>query len=112
MPGKALAPFRPAGTGSAKPPGVTEPKSLLGLEEESRALAVRVLEYLKRHPNATDTVAGIARFWMKSDLAATPRKEVERIVMELVEQGLMQRTLKADGEWIYGLVRREEPEKR
>ncbi len=91
---------------------MNEPGHLSGLEDESRDLAVRVLEYLKRHPKATDTVAGIARFWMQSDLAATPRREVERIVMELVEQGLMQRTLKADGEWIYGLARKPKPEKR
>jgi hypothetical protein len=84
----------------------------LGQEEESRALAGRVLEHLKRHPNATDTVEGIARFWMQSDLAATPREEVEKIVTELVEQGFMQRTLKADGEWIYGRARERDAEKK
>ncbi len=59
-----------------------------------------MVEYLTRHPNATDTVEGIARFWLSGDRPATKR-EVEAVMIELVDRGLVKRRLKPDGEWIY-----------
>jgi len=71
---------------------------LLGFDDEIHGAARRILEYLELHPHATDTVEGISRFWLKGDLAA---EEVEDVVRELVAGGLVEQTLKPDGEWIY-----------
>ncbi len=65
--------------------------------------AAGLLDYLRRHPNARDTLEGIASFWL-GGVAAQTREEIEQAVMDLVEEGVMERRLKPDGEWLYGLA--------
>lgn len=83
-------------------------RALHGLHGEKRVLAARVLEYLTRYPNASDTLEGIARFWLRGDCPATSR-EMEEVMIELVDRGLVERRLKPDGEWIYRRTRDPAP---
>ncbi|HXV61893.1 MAG TPA: hypothetical protein VEK15_14445 [Vicinamibacteria bacterium] len=53
---------------------------------EQSELALRILDYFRRHPNAKDSVEGIARFWVGAD-----PMEVRRVLDKLVNMKLVDR---------------------
>ena len=55
------------------------------------------------HPDAADTAAGIASWWLEDEDVAV--ELVERVVQGLVEGRVMERRLTPDGAAIYGLAR-------
>jgi DNA-binding IclR family transcriptional regulator len=49
-------------------------------------LALRILDYFRRHPQAKDSVEGIAQFWVSADPVEV-RRALDRLVdMKLVEK--------------------------
>ncbi len=49
-------------------------------------LALRILDYFRRHPQAKDSVEGIAQFWVSADPIEV-RRALDRLVdMKLVEK--------------------------
>ncbi len=53
---------------------------------EDSQLASRILDYFQRHPQAKDTVEGIARWWVSADPVGV-RRVLDRLVdLELVER--------------------------
>ena len=72
----------------------------------SPQLPERIMEYLKLHPNAADTVDGIASWWL-GDEGDPAAEAVEHAVLELVDKGFMERRRTPDGAAIYGLSRRQ-----
>lgn len=64
----------------------------------------RILEHLEIHPDAADTAAGIASWWLEDNEDVTVAA-VEQAVVELVEGGVMERRRTPDGATIYGLAR-------
>jgi DNA-binding IclR family transcriptional regulator len=49
-------------------------------------LALQILDYLRRHPQAKDSVEGIAQFWVSADPVEV-RRALDRLVeMKLVEK--------------------------
>ncbi len=46
---------------------------------EDSQLALRILDYLRRHPQAKDSVEGIARFWVNAD-AIEVRRALDKLV--------------------------------
>jgi len=53
--------------------------------KESR-LALQILDYLRRHPQAKDSVEGIAQFWVSADPIEV-RRALDRLVdMKLIER--------------------------
>jgi hypothetical protein len=63
----------------------------------------KILEHLEVHPDAADTVAGIASWWFEGDEPGVDA--VERALLGLVDTGVMERRLTLDGTPIYGLAR-------
>lgn len=51
---------------------------------EDSQLALQILDYLRRHPQAKDSVEGIARFWVSADPL-----EVRRALDKLVDLKLV-----------------------
>ncbi len=64
--------------------------------EESQ-LALQILDYLRRHPQAKDSVEGIARFWVNADPV-----EVRRALDRLVELKLVEKRANAATD-LYGM---------
>jgi hypothetical protein len=66
--------------------------SLQGVVEigEDSQLALRTLDYLRRYPQAKDSVEGIARFWVNTDLI-----EVRRSLDKLVDLKLVVKRVNA-----------------
>lgn len=60
-----------------------DPAAAVDVGEES-PLALRILDYFRRRPNAKDSVEGIARFWVDADPI-----EVRRALDKLVDLDLV-----------------------
>ncbi len=49
-------------------------------------LALQILDYLRRHPQAKDSIEGIAQFWVSADPIEV-RRALDRLVdMKLIEK--------------------------
>jgi hypothetical protein len=53
---------------------------------EESPLALQILDYLRRHPQAKDSVEGIAQFWVRADPI-----EVRRVLDRLVDLRLVEK---------------------
>ena len=53
---------------------------------EDSQLALQILDYFRRHPQAKDSVEGIARFWVDADPV-----EVRRALDKLVDLNLVEK---------------------
>jgi hypothetical protein len=57
--------------------------------DEVYEVARAILHYLHEHPDATDTLEGIAQWWLTNEGGERKLKEVEQGVSMLVAEGLM-----------------------
>lgn len=53
---------------------------------EQSELASQILDYFRRHPQAKDSVEGIARFWVNADPVEVRRALDKLVDMQLVEK--------------------------
>lgn len=59
-----------------------------------------LVEYIRNHPHASDTLPGILDWWIPRDLSVAPR-EVEAVLDDLVAKGMLQRTQLIDKSQLY-----------
>ena len=64
--------------------------SVRGVAE--REIARMILQYLTAHPDAKDTLEGIAQWWLRRGWSETPGGGLERAVASLCAQGLILET--------------------
>jgi hypothetical protein len=64
-------------------------------------VARRILEYLRRHPDAQDTIVGIAEWWLPKGKTKTPLKIVESALEELVAKDLVIERTRKDSQIHY-----------
>ena len=57
--------------------------------DEDQEIARAVLRYLQEHPDAKDTLEGIAQWWLLRECTERKLAEVERGVSILVAKGLV-----------------------
>lgn len=77
-----------------------------------RPLADEVLTYLVAHPQAQDTMEGIAEWWLLEQRIRNAVADVEAALSELVAKGFLVARRGADGRTYYGLNRDKEREVR
>ena len=53
---------------------------------EDSQLALQILDYFRRHPQAKDSVEGIARFWVNADPIDVRRALDKLVDLKLVEK--------------------------
>ena len=58
--------------------------------DEGYEIARAILHYLHEHPEATDTVEGIAQWWLACEGTERKLKDVEKAVSILLDQGLLE----------------------
>ncbi|KXU84627.1 hypothetical protein CR51_41500 [Caballeronia megalochromosomata] len=78
------------------------------MKHDERALQAtkqRVTDYLRQHPAAADSADGIHRWWLQGGEVAP--QIVEQALRELVEQGVVARTVLSDGHVVYGAPSRK-----
>jgi hypothetical protein len=65
-------------------------------------LAAAIARYVSAHPNASDTVEGVGRWWVAEEAARARTEQVEQALERLITaQRLTRRTL-PDGRPVYG----------
>lgn len=75
-----------------------------GSDKDSRFDPRReIIEYLRAHPGAADTVDGIFDWWLPSQRYENPKIEIQQALHELVEQGLIEEVTLGNGNRIYRL---------
>jgi hypothetical protein len=75
----------------------------MGDTEESRIAQLKdeILKYLGAHPQAADTVEGIASWWLLRQRYQEEIQKVQQALDDLVERGLVTKTTLADGTTLY-----------
>jgi hypothetical protein len=73
-------------------------------EREPNVLRRVITRYVSRHPRASDTLAGIAEWWLPKGTKATPR-ELDSALDELVADGILQCTTLPGGTKLYSARR-------
>ena len=72
--------------------------------EQSNAdmeIETAVLSYLDRHPNAADTLEGIANWWLPQQRYITAQVRIHAVLQELVSRGVLQLRRLPDGAALY-----------
>ena len=65
------------------------------------ALAQTIRDYLSTHPNAADTLEGVATWWLSGSADREWLDHVERAMEQLMRQGEVVRQILRDGTVIY-----------
>jgi hypothetical protein len=58
-------------------------------EQRRSHIARAILDYLRKHPEAQDTLAGIAEWWLPEEKLKTRTTVVKEALTELVAEGLV-----------------------
>ena len=77
--------------------------AMSGREPEAvERILAELRRYLAAHPSATDTAAGIMRWWLHSDPdAAGSLVDIERALERLEAEGELERCAATDGRLVY-----------
>ena len=75
---------------------------------KTEEIRFHVLCYLAEHPDAGDTFTGIVDQWLISQRIKYETRSVSEVVAQLVSDGLLVETKKADSEIIYRVNRTRE----
>jgi hypothetical protein len=68
-----------------------------------------VIEYLRRHPHAADSLDGVVQWWLPRQRYETARERIGVALDQMVANGRLERRALPDGTAIYSL-RQEEGE--
>ena len=66
-----------------------------------KALEQQILKYLAAHPQACDTVEGVAKWWVMSQQVAETVLAVRGALGRLKQKGLVEEHRSADGQTLY-----------
>jgi hypothetical protein len=78
----------------------TPPSSVQGMRAEPRR---EIIEYLRSHPEAADTVDGILDWWIPTQLYENAKYEIQQVLREMVAQGLIEDVLLGNEHRLYRL---------
>ena len=75
-------------------------------------IAQDILNYLRSHPLASDTLEGIAKWWLMRQRVSESTEVVQRVLERLRDQGLIRECRLAGGRTLYEAIGPEEEENR
>jgi len=71
---------------------------------DTSLLCQGILQYLREHPEAADSLEGIASWWLPASAYSQPSEAVQRALERLVEEHRISRIHLADGRILYQSV--------
>jgi hypothetical protein len=75
-------------------------------------IARSILDYLRAHPQASDTLEGVAKWWLLRQRVSESTEVVQRVLTRLRDQGLIRERRLAGGGTLYEASGPEEGENR
>lgn len=75
------------------------------MDETTRAVASAIERYLAEHPNASDSLEGVHRWWLPPHAPAVAQQVVERALEWLVGRGVVEKRVHADGRVVFAQPR-------
>ena len=69
--------------------------------QRKKKMTEEILDYLRTHPSAADTVEGITRWWLGLPPCEPDKQAVEEALEDLVKMRIVRKTWKGDGQAIY-----------
>lgn len=76
------------------------------LDDRTAELAGQIEAYLLAHPEAADTIEGVAKWWLDREKHQNARKFVESALELLEEQGAVVKSPLINGRFIYSRVKK------
>jgi phosphatidate phosphatase APP1 len=70
-------------------------------DETIDRLARAIARYVRAHPNASDTLEGVARWWVASEAEHAPLDFLQRALDTLADQQVLSRRVLPDGRQVY-----------
>ena len=70
-------------------------------ESEIARLRAAILDYLRRNPDAADTLGGIVSWWLPAESVRFDASRVERVLEELVREGFVVKSVLVEGTVLY-----------
>jgi hypothetical protein len=67
------------------------------------ALEQHIIEYLQEHPDACDTLEGVARWWVMSQQITERTRSVQGALDRLKSKGVLEERRSPDGQTLYSL---------
>jgi len=61
----------------------------------------KIIFYFRTHPNAADSLEGIARFWLRDQDFHISLDELKQILEQLVTEGKVNKSIRSAGGTIY-----------
>lgn len=76
------------------------------MDEKRKQIAGRILDYLRKNPDAGDTLEGIACWWLGLQQIEISVNEVEDALNSLLKEGVIRTHRTRDGIAIYKIISR------
>ncbi len=64
-------------------------------------LRIEIINYLHKNPNAGDSLKGVMSWWIPSTYKNTNAEKIERVLEQLVIEGLVEKVSLIDGTFLY-----------
>ncbi len=80
-----------------------------GVSENNNVVAWLILGYLCSHPDAKDTVAGVGKWWLRTEGIDIDMRRVRSALDYLVEWGWLTSMMSGSGCTVYGLNKERQP---
>jgi Fe2+ or Zn2+ uptake regulation protein len=80
--------------------------------KDEEAIGQCILSYLRQHPQAGDTLEGIAKWWLMRQRVSESIEVIRRVLERLKDQGLIRERRPAGGSTLYEASGPEEGENR
>lgn len=76
-----------------------------GKKDENDEVARRIIDYLSKHPDAGDTLEGIAKWWLGLERIDESVEDVSKVIEDLIKSGLIKKKILEAERHIIRLVR-------
>jgi len=73
--------------------------------DDDEAMARHIVHYLRAHPDAADTIEGIAGWWLVRERIAVTTRAITRVVESLCVTGVLVEQRRADGRRLFSLAK-------
>jgi Fe2+ or Zn2+ uptake regulation protein len=75
------------------------------VNERQEDISKKILDYLRKNPDAGDTIEGISRWWVQSEFIEQSVDEVASVLERLTKEGMVKKQEVKGGSTLYKVCR-------